>query len=118
MSNTYANFVQATLGASLSASATSIALAPVVAPYNLPPATGGILILADSIVKPSRYEIISYTSISGTTISGLVRGLEGSTAQVWPLGTYCYQSLTAADFTKTAKTAHKAYLNQLLDLGI
>lgn len=118
MSNTYDNFVQATLVASLSAVATSIALAPIVAPYKYPGAGGGILILADSIVKPTRYEIISYASITGNTLNGLVRGLEGSTAQVWPQNTFCYQSLTAGDFTKTAKTARKAYLNQLLDLGI
>jgi hypothetical protein len=32
-------------------------------------------------------EIVSYSLLTGTTLSGLVRGLGGSLAQVWPAGT-------------------------------
>lgn len=96
MSN--ANLVQTTLSVPLAIDGTIITLTAAVAPYNLPPADGGIIILADSLSRPAYAEIIIYTSRSGLNLTGLTRASEGTTARVWPVGTYCYQSLTAAQY--------------------
>lgn len=92
---TYSNFVQATVSVPLSPSDTLISLAAVSAPFNLPPAGGGVLVLADSIGRPTVVEVISYTSRSGQNLLGVVRGLEGTTAVVWGVGNYIYQPITA-----------------------
>lgn len=95
---TYENFVQAQLAAPLGSSDTTLTLANPIGAYRLPPATGGILVLADSVGSPAFTEIVSYVSRSGNTLSGLTRGQEGTSARAWPAGTFCYQSLTAGDF--------------------
>lgn len=100
MSN--ANFVQAQLSQVLLDGDTSAVFSAAVAPYQLPPADGGVLVLVDSLGKPSFAEIISYTSRTGQTLNGLVRGLEGTVAREWPEGSYCYQSLTAGEYAKVA----------------
>ncbi|MDH1236570.1 pyocin knob domain-containing protein [Stutzerimonas stutzeri] len=95
---TYENFVQVQLAAPLGSSDTTLTLANPIGAYRLPPATGGILVLADSVGSPAFTEIVSYVSRSGNTLSGLTRGQEGTSARAWPAGTFCYQSLTAGDF--------------------
>ncbi len=95
---TYENFVQVQLAAPLGSSDTSLALTNPKGAYRLPPTTGGILVLADSVGSPQFTEIVRYASRSGNTLSGLTRGQEGTSARAWPAGTFCYQSLTAGDF--------------------
>lgn len=94
----YANFVQTQLAGSLSAVATTVDLVAAVAPFVLPPTDGGTLVLVDSMGKPTYVEIIKYTSRTDNILSGITRGQEGTTARVWPIGSYCYQSLTAQGF--------------------
>lgn len=94
----YANFVEARLAEALSEAADTISLSPAVAPHQLPPEEGGVLILADSLGKPSFVEIIRYAGRAGQVLSGVVRGIEGTTAREWVIGSYAYQSLTAGDF--------------------
>ncbi|MDH0156486.1 DUF1566 domain-containing protein [Stutzerimonas stutzeri] len=94
----YANFVETQLDGPLTAEGLSLLLQPAQAPYQLPPADGGVLVLADSMGKPAAVEIIRYAARDGLTLTGLERGLEGTVALNWPGNSYCYQSLTAGGF--------------------
>lgn len=95
----YINFVRCQLAASITSTDTSITLSSNTSPFNLPPTDGGTLVLADSINKPSKLEIITYTGRSGLVLTGIVRGAEGTTAQSWPSSSYCYMSFTALMLT-------------------
>lgn len=95
----YINFVRCQLSASITSTDTSITLSSNTSPFNLPPTDGGTLVLADSINKPSKLEIITYTSRSGLVLTGVVRGAESTTAQSWPSSSYCYMSFTALMLT-------------------
>lgn len=95
----YNNFVRCQLSASITSADTSITLSSNTSPFNLPPTDGGTLVLADSINKPSKLEIITYTSRSGLVLTGVVRGAESTTAQSWPSSSYCYMSFTALMLT-------------------
>lgn len=94
----FANFVQAQLATQLESTATSVTLSAAVAPYQLPPVEGGVVVLADSLGKPSYVEIIRYTSRTGLVLNDLMRAQEGTSARIWPVGSYCYQALTAQGF--------------------
>jgi hypothetical protein len=94
----YANFVETQLDGPVTAEGLSLQLQPAQAPYQLPPADGGVLVLADSMGKPAAVEIIRYAARDGLTLTGLERGLEGTVALNWPGNSYCYQSLTAGGF--------------------
>jgi hypothetical protein len=96
------NFVQVPVDGGILIGATSILLGTPVAPYQLPPANGGLLVLVDSLGRPSFAEIVSYASRTGQTLTGVVRGLEDTAAREWPSGTYAYQSLTAGEYAKVA----------------
>lgn len=50
------------------------------------------------------YEIATYASRSGDTLSGLVRGLEGTTALTWAFGTPVQQVTTAQSLTSLWST--------------
>lgn len=95
----YINFVRCQLAASITSTDTSITLSSNTSPFNLPPTDGGTLVLADSINKPSKLEIITYTGRSGLVLTGIVRGAESTTAQSWPSSSYCYMSFTALMLT-------------------
>jgi len=94
----YGNFVQCQLAESISAIANTAELREVGAPYTLPPAGGGVLIIADSMNKPSAIEILRYRARIGTALIGLTRGLENTTARDWGAAAFLYQSLTAGSF--------------------
>ncbi|MPS58903.1 MAG: hypothetical protein E2594_17295 [Pseudomonas sp.] len=98
----YENFVQVQLAEPLTEAGDSITLASAVAPNQLPPEDGGVLVLADSLGKPSFVEIIRYASRAGLVLSGVVRGQEGTAARDWIAGTFCYQSLTAGEFKRSS----------------
>lgn len=97
MSN-FGNFVQCRFVTPLAIGATEMTLYAADAPYNLPPAGGGLLVLCDSPGNPSFIEVISYTSRTGLNLSGVVRGLEGTTARAWSGFAYCFQSMLAGDY--------------------
>lgn len=93
------NFVQVQLQSGISAVATSMVVATPVAPYKLPD-DSGTLVLLDGLTKPAKAEIVTYTGLTnngnGThTFTGLARGAEGSTAQVWSAQAYVIESVTA-----------------------
>jgi hypothetical protein len=96
----YANFVKATVSTPLTAVADSITLVAGAAPYNLPPTDGGVLLLTDSIGNPSLVEVIQYTARAGLVLSGVVRGMEGTTARAWSGIVYCCQPLTAGGIAR------------------
>jgi|TARA_R100001143_G_C3352301_1_gene130253 hypothetical protein len=104
----YENLVQAQLSAPIEATAVTLTLAAAESPYRLPPADGGVLVLADSLGKPTFVEIIRYASRDGQTLLGLERGIEGTTAFAWNTGDYCYQSLTAGEFKRSSLWANQS----------
>lgn len=96
--STFKNFVQCRVTSPISSAADSIGLYAAVPPYSLPSEEGGLLVLTDSPTKPSKLEVISYTSRSALGLYGVSRGLEGTTAIEWTGPVYCYQSLLAGEF--------------------
>lgn len=92
------NFVQCRFVTPLAIGAAEMTLYAADAPYNLPPAGGGLLVLCDSPGNPSFIEVISYASRTGLNLSGVVRGLEGTTARAWSGFAYCFQSMLAGDY--------------------
>ena len=113
----YANFVQTQLAEPLALDGVTISLAPAIAPNQLPPIGGGILVLVDSLNKPSTVEIISYTSREGLILRSVERGQEGTEAVSWPRLTYCYMAISAGEYTAMARQVHRARLSLMLDLG-
>lgn len=99
----FANFVQCSLVAAITAGATSIEV-QAEAPYNLPPDPAGetaFLTLTDSIVNPTAFEIIAYTGVtvidaSSVELTGVSRAQQGTAARGWDAGTVARQDLTAA----------------------
>lgn len=92
------NFVQCSLVTPVTAAATQLILNPPVAPYNYPPLTAGTVVIADSVARPSFYEVISYTHRIDNVLYGVTRGKEDTTARNWTGTTWVYQALTAADY--------------------
>lgn len=77
------------LAADLTAAATSMTLSDASA---LPPAPN-LAVLGDD----SSAEVVSYTAITGNVVSGLIRGLGGTTASLWPSGTDVARNYTSFD---------------------
>lgn len=93
------NLVQCPLITPVSSTATELLLGAVSAPYSLPPLDGGILVIADSVGKPSFVEFIKYTHRIDNVLYGVSRGQEETTARNWSGVTYVYQALTADQYT-------------------
>ena len=92
------NFVQCGLDTPVAANTTELALMAPTASYQYPPLDGGTLVIADSVARPSFYEIISYTHRIENVLYGVVRAKEGTTARAWSGVTWIYQALTAQDY--------------------
>ena len=89
----FANYVDTTLAAAVSSTATSLSLSssanlPVLGPGEVMPLT--LNDAATGLV----YEIVYVTAISGTTLT-VLRGQEGTAAQNWSSGDYAFVSPTA-----------------------
>ena len=93
------NLVQCPLITPVSSTATELLLGAVSAPYSLPPLDGGILVIADSVSKPSFVEFIKYTHRIDNVLYGVSRGQEETAARAWSGVTYVYQALTADQYT-------------------
>ncbi|WP_417480478.1 pyocin knob domain-containing protein [Maricaulis maris] len=96
--SSFENFVKCRVVSPVAAAATDIALHEAVAPFNLPPEEGGILVLTDSPNNPSVIEVIRYGYRNALGLYDVQRGQEGTTAIAWTGPVYCYQSLMAGDF--------------------
>lgn len=79
-----------TLSAAITATATSMKLADAA----VLPAAPNICVIGHDI----NAEIVSYTAISGNTVSGLVRGLNGTTAAAWAAGSIVARNFTSLDY--------------------
>ena len=88
------------LASELSAVATSMTLADA---SVLPSAPNHAVIGDDSSA-----EVVSYTAITGNVVSGLVRGLGGTTASVWGSGTDVARNYTSFD--------HDRFIENIEDL--
>ena len=80
---------ETTLAAAITASATSMTLADA----SVLPSAPNIAIIGDD----TNVEIISYTGISGNTVSGLVRGVGDSVASAWNTGTTVARYVSSYD---------------------
>jgi hypothetical protein len=131
MAFTLDNFVRATLQADITAGATTVTVTKAAPPLRDPPDATvdapGLLVLQDTPTSPTKIEVISYTSrsIVGTvvTLTGVTRGLEGSTASPWSAGTPTFQGITAGviaqklDASGTAAKATQLATARTIALG-
>ena len=98
----YADNVNTTLASALSSSATSLTLASSAnLPASIPAGMVFSITLNDDATKQN-FEIIYATSISGTTLSGLLRGQEGTVAQAWIVGDLAWNGVTAGQMRGVA----------------
>ena len=92
------NFVQCGLVTPIAPNTVELVLVAPTASYQYPPLDGGTLVIADSVARPTFYEIISYTHRIDNVLYGVVRAKEGTTARAWTGTTWIYQALTAQDY--------------------
>lgn len=92
------NFVQCGLVTPIATNTTELVLVAPTASYQYPPLDGGTLVIADSVARPTFYEVISYTHRIDNVLYGVVRGKESTTARSWAGSVWVYQALTAQDY--------------------
>lgn len=92
------NFVQCGLVTPIAANTTELVLVAPTASYQYPPLDGGTLVIADSVARPTFYEVISYTHRIDNVLYGVVRAKESTTARAWTGAVWVYQALTAQDY--------------------
>lgn len=113
----YVNFVQVQLDQPAAVTDTTLRIRDAAAPYNLPPEDGGVLVLADSMYKPSVLEVVRYASRTGLVLNGVERGQEGSTPAYWSAGSFCYMGLLAQDINESKRLLRRVRVSQFLELG-
>jgi hypothetical protein len=91
----FANNVSTTLAGPISSSATSLTLSSVAhLPASIP--AGQVLVITlNDVATEQNFEVIYATAISGATLSGLLRGQEGTAALSWSTGDFAYSAPTA-----------------------
>lgn len=96
------NDVQTTLAVDALDSDNTLVLNNAPAPFSNPPVpdTVSVLTLSNSLVEPTKIEIVTYTGVTdngdGTmTITGVQRGQEGTSAIGFSSGDFVYQAITA-----------------------
>ena len=77
----------------LAADISAVATQMTVADASVLPAAPNLAVLGSD----SSAEIVSYAGKSGNVLSGLVRGLGGTTASVWPADTLVARNITSFD---------------------
>lgn len=102
----YNNNVRVTLNTAISDSSATVLLDEAVAPLRNPPTTTSAarparFTLVDDPAAPTKIEIIQATGVSApaagvVTLTGVTRGLEGTTAQSWGGGSIVMQTVTKA----------------------
>lgn len=115
-----ANFVQVQLAAAATDIQTTLSIKAPVGGLKLPPADGGRLVLTDSPGRPNAFEVISYTSRTGSgpyTLNGVLRGLEGTVGLAWGVDAFAVQSLTVGELDEllAAKVDKAAGESLMLD---
>ncbi len=89
---------------SLSAAATASSTSITVSDASVFPDAPNLAVIGTEVDA----EIIKYTSKSGNKLSGVTRGINGTTAKAWPVGTNIARNFTAYD--------HELFRNNILDL--
>lgn len=91
----FANNVNTTLAGPVSNSATSFTLSSTAnLPASIP--AGSVLVLTmNDVATRQNFEIVYATAITGATVSGLLRGQEGTPALAWLTGDFAYSPPTA-----------------------
>ena len=96
-----ANSPQTTLAANISASDTSMT----VADATVLPTAPNLCTIGDD----ENAEVVSYTTITGNVVSGLIRGASGTTASPWTSGTVVARDFTSYD--------HDTFIDNINDLN-
>lgn len=94
-----------TLAAELSAVATSMTLSDA----SVLPTAPNLAVLGND----SDAEVVSYTTITGNVVSGLIRGLGGTTASVWAIGTDVARNFTSFDHDRFISNIEELESNKL-----
>jgi len=90
------NFVRATLHTAISDAGTEIRFIAPALPWRAPADPDGgtaYALLLDDHKAPTRFELVSYTRIEFSRLRGVKRGVNGTTAQAWPVGARITQDL-------------------------
>lgn len=90
----FANNVDTTLAGPISSSATSLTLASTAHLPTSIPAGQVFAITLNDLATKQNFEVIYATAIAGATLSGLMRGQEGTTALSWSTGDFAYSAPT------------------------
>lgn len=101
----FANNVDTTLAGNISPSSTSLTLS---SSANLPTSipTGYVFVITlNDVATRQNFEVIYATSVSGSTLSGLLRGQEGTAALSWSTGDFAYSAPTAGQM-QNVQTGH------------
>ena len=94
-----------TLAADLTAAATSMTLSDA----TVLPAAPNLAVIGDDETA----EVVSYTSISGNVVSGLVRALGGTTASAWATGSGVARNFTSFDHDRFKENIEDLATNKL-----
>jgi hypothetical protein len=91
----FANNVDTTLAGPISSTATSMTLASAAhLPTSIP--SGQVLVVTlNDVATLQNFEVMYATAVSGATLSGLLRGQEGTPALAWSTGDFAYSAPTA-----------------------
>lgn len=99
------NNVKTVLNANVAIAATTIQAVKASAPYNDPP-TSGTLTLMDSLVQPTKIEVISYTGRTDNTtywtLTGVSKAQESTSDQSWSSGDDVIMALTVGELGNIA----------------
>lgn len=100
------NNVRTELDAGILAADTSVALVEAVSPFKDPPTDASAdkpayFTLVDNLAAPTKIEVIAATGVAApaagvVALTGVTRGLDGTTAQDWDGGTIVVQAMTKA----------------------
>jgi len=106
----FANNVNTQLAGSISSSATSLTLSSAFGlPASIPSGYCIAITLNDSATQQN-FEIVYATAISGSTLSGLLRGQEGTHALAWNVGDFAFSAPTAGQMKNATQLPQFASL--------
>ncbi|WP_369065318.1 gp53-like domain-containing protein [Burkholderia gladioli] len=92
---TFANNVNTTLAGAITSTATSLTLSSAAHLPTSIPAGQALVITLNDLATRQQFEVIYATAISGATLSGLLRGQEGTAAQAWSTNDYAWSGPTS-----------------------
>jgi hypothetical protein len=101
----FSDNVNTTLMSGITSTATSLTLSSATGlPASIPSGSYYVITLNDAATHQF-FEIVYVTAISGATLSGLLRGQEGTTALTWATGDFSYHGPTAGQMGNFLQSA-------------